>query len=255
MGEPSNRRVRLSASRRLACDAMYFSQKVPLVVLERRMHLAELVAARRASQPRPSWFAIFVKAYALVAARRSELRRSYLSLPWPRLYEHRHSVASMPIERQLGGEEVIAYVQIPCPEAQTIADLDAAIRRHKTEPIENISFFQTQLRISRLPQPLRRLIWWLGLNLIGPLRTYFYGTFGITAVSSFGAAALNILSPLSTTLTYGVFEPDGSLTVRLVFDHRVMDGANPSRALAELEEVLRGEVLAELAPPSLRRAA
>ena len=33
MGEPSNRRVRLSASRRLACDAMYFSQKVPLVVL------------------------------------------------------------------------------------------------------------------------------------------------------------------------------------------------------------------------------
>ena len=46
MVESINRHVPLSASRRLACDAMHFSQKVPLVVLERRMRLAELVQNR-----------------------------------------------------------------------------------------------------------------------------------------------------------------------------------------------------------------
>ena len=38
--------------------------------------------------PRPSWCAIFTKAYAVVAARYPELRRAYLKFPFPRLYEH-----------------------------------------------------------------------------------------------------------------------------------------------------------------------
>jgi hypothetical protein len=246
MAEPINRHVPLSLSRRLACDAMHFSQKVPLVVLERRMPLAGLAAARDGAQPRPSWFAVFMKAYGLVASRRPELRRSYLTLPWHRLYEHRHSVASLPVERQLGGEEVICYAQFPCPESQSIADLDASLRRHKVDPLEGISYFQTQLLVSRLPRPLRRLVWWLGLNLIGRTRATFYGTFGITAVGSLGGTLVNVLSPLTTTLSYGVVEPDGTVAVRLVFDHRVLDGANAARALAELEQVLLGEVLAEV---------
>lgn len=253
MGEARNRHVPLSLSRRLACDAMHFSQKVPLVVAERRLHLAALVAARQGALPRPSWFAVFMKAYALVAARRPELRRAYLALPWPRLYEHRQSVASLPVERRLGEEEVVFYAQFACPEGQSIADLDACLRRYKADPVETVSYFRTQLLISRLPRPLRRLIWWLGLNLIGRTRAYFYGTFGITAVSSLGATLVNVLAPLSTTLTYGVLDPDGSVAVRLVFDHRVLDGASAARALAELEQVLLGEVLAELrsgpAPP------
>jgi hypothetical protein len=253
MGEPRNRHVPLSLSRRLACDAMHFSQKVPLVVAERRLHLAALVAARQATLPRPSWFAVFMKAYALVAARRPELRRAYLTLPWPRLYEHRQSVASLAVERRFGEEEVVFYAQFLRPEGQSVADIDACLRRYKTDPVETVSYFRTQLRITRLPRPLRRLIWWLGLNLIGRTRTYFYGTFGITAVSSLGATLVNVLAPLSTTLTYGVLDPDGSVAVRLVFDHRVLDGASAARALAELEQVLLGEVLTELqsgrAPP------
>ena len=89
MAEPRDRHVPLSLCRRLACDAMHFSQKVPLVVVERRMRLARLVSARQGVEPRPSWFAVFMKAYGLVASRRPELRRSYLTLPWHRLYEHR----------------------------------------------------------------------------------------------------------------------------------------------------------------------
>jgi pyruvate/2-oxoglutarate dehydrogenase complex dihydrolipoamide acyltransferase (E2) component len=51
---------------------------------------------------------------------------------------------------------------------------------------------------------------------------------------------------LTTTLSYGQFAPDGSIDVRLFFDHRVMDGADPSAALVELERMLRGPILAEL---------
>jgi pyruvate/2-oxoglutarate dehydrogenase complex dihydrolipoamide acyltransferase (E2) component len=89
-------------------------------------------------------------------------------------------------------------------------------------------------------------MWWLGLNLWGRVRAYFYGTFGLTGVGAYGASALNLVSPLTTTLTYGVFESDGSVDVRLSFDHRVMDGASPARALAALEEVLNGAILEEL---------
>jgi hypothetical protein len=256
MAEPINRHVPLSLSRRLACDVMHFSQKIPLVVLERRLHIPGLAATRERAEPRPSWFALFMKAYGIVAAARPELRRSYLTLPWPRLYEHRHSVASIPVERQRGGDDVICYAQFPCPEGRSIADLDACLRRYKADPLAAVPYFQTQLLVSRLPRPLRRLVWWLGLNLFGRTRAYFYGTFGVTAVSSLGATLLTVLSPLTTTLTYGVVEADGSVAVRLVFDHRVLDGASAARALAELEQVLLGEVLAELqsAPAPLRRA-
>jgi hypothetical protein len=246
MSYPVDRTIALSPARRLACDVLHFAQKVPLVVLERRMRLADVARARAAIPTKPSWFAVFAKAYGVIAARRPVLRRSYLTLPWPRLFEHARNVAVMPIERRLRDENVILYVSLAEPERQTIQQLDARIRQHKSTALENDSFFQTQLWTSRLPRSLRRLLWWLGLNLLGRVRAYFYGTFGITSVSAFGSCLVTILPPLTTTLTYGVVEEDGSVMVRLCFDHRVMDGAEPARALADLEEVLNGEIVAEL---------
>lgn len=246
MSKPVNRTIWLSATRRLCCDVMYFSQRVPLVTIKRRMHLGKVAAARLTAEPRPSWFALFAKAYGIIAMRHAELRRSYMCLPWPRLFEHKHNYAVMPIERKRNGEDVIFYVPFRDPEKQSIQELDGVIRKHKDEPLNSISFFRTQLWTSRLPWPVRRLMWWLGFNLLGRVRAYFYGTFGITGIGAFGSSCVNVLSPLTTTVTYGVFEPDGRVTVRLIFDHRVMDGALPSRALAELEEVLNGEILEEL---------
>jgi hypothetical protein len=66
-------------------------------------------------------------------------------------------------------------------------------------------------------------------------------------VAPFGASSLHVLSPLTTTLNYGTFLPDGSLDVRLVYDHRVLDGATVARALGHLEEVLHGPIADELA--------
>jgi hypothetical protein len=102
------------------------------------------------------------------------------------------------------------------------------------------------LRISRLPRPLRRLVWAIGLYSDGACRGHFFGTFGISVVGSLGAAGLHILSPLTTTLNYGTFADDGGLDVRLTYDHRVLDGAPAARALADLEDVLHGDIRREL---------
>ncbi len=39
------------------------------------------------------------------------------------------------------------------------------------------------------------------------------------------AESLHPISPLTTTMTYGVIAADGSVNVRLIYDHRVLDGA------------------------------
>jgi pyruvate/2-oxoglutarate dehydrogenase complex dihydrolipoamide acyltransferase (E2) component len=51
---------------------------------------------------------------------------------------------------------------------------------------------------------------------------------------------------LTTTINYGPIEPDGSVDVRIVYDHRVLDGGTVARALDHLERILGCEILAEL---------
>ena len=112
--------------------------------------------------------------------------------------------------------------------------------------MESIGDYRRILLMNRFPRPLRRLLWWIGLNVWGRKRAAFLGTFGVTVYAGLGAASLHPLSLLTTTLNYGVIEPDGTVDVRLTYDHRVLDGATVARALAELERVLTHEILAEL---------
>jgi hypothetical protein len=72
------------------------------------------------------------------------------------------------------------------------------------------------------------------------------GTFGVTAASGPGAALLNVLAPLTTTLSYGRVSAGGAVEVRLTFDQRVLGSAAAAWALEDLERTLCGEVLAEL---------
>lgn len=241
--------VGLSPQRKFVCDLLHYARKVPSVPSQRRMHLADVIAARRGQSRRVSWCAIFIKAYALVAAARPELRRSYLPWPWPHLYEHPINVASFSLERTYQGEEGVFFAQVPRPETLSLAQLDALVRRYKTLPVETVPSFQRAMLLSRLPRPLRRAVWSLGLYSDGAVRSHFFGTFGISVVASLGAAGLHLLSPMTTTLNYGVFEPGGGLDVRLAYDHRVLDGAPAARALAALEDALHGEILAELLAP------
>lgn len=254
MRHPDDRTLALSLPRRLICDLVHFARRVPTVPVERRMRLGELVAARACAARRPAWCALFTKAYARVCERRPELRRSYLSVPYARLYQHALPVASVAVERSYAGEDAVFFASIRSPGRKAVRELDQELRRYKHAPIETISSFRRALRLARVPRPLRRFAWHIGLNCWGRKRAHYFGTFGVSVYAGLGAASLHPLSPLTTALNYGVIEADGSVDVRIVYDHRVLDGATVARALRDLETVLVTEIAEELRQPAFRQA-
>jgi hypothetical protein len=205
------------------------------------------MVARQTAAPRPSWCAIFTRAYALVAAQHAQLRRAYQAFPTPHLHEHQESVAAIAVERQYKGEDAVFFANLRFPDQRSLLEIEAKLRRSKEDPVESIASFRRGLLVSRLPRPLRRMIWWAGLNVFRKERARCFGTFGVTETGSFGANLLNVQSPLTTTLHYGVIDADGCVDVRLAFDHRVLDGGTAARAMAELEAVLLGQIVQELA--------
>lgn len=246
MPRSRGRSLKLSLGRSLVCDLLHFARKVPTVPVQRQMQLAEVRDARDSCRPRPSWCALFLKAYGIVASRTPEFRRAYLSFPWSRLYEHPLNVASVAVERELADEAAVLCAKINRPEQKSLLQLDAQLRHFKNAPVEELGHFRHQLRLTRWPRPVRRFLWWLTLDALGAVRAQKAGTFAVSVYAGLGAASLHPLTPLTTTLNYGVLQPDGSMEVRIIYDHRVMDGAIVARALAELERVLREEILSEL---------
>jgi hypothetical protein len=246
MADYHGRALPLSLPRRLIGDLLHFARQVPSIPVQRIINVALVRQARERLPQRPSWCVLFAKAFAIVAERSPELRRSYLSFPWGHLYEHAASVASVAIERSYRGESAVLFGHLRTPERRSLTELDAELRRFQREPVEEITSFQRALFISSLPLPLRRFAWWLVLKAWGRKRARFFGTFGVSVYSSSGAESLHPLSPLTVLLNYGVIQADGTVPVRIVYDHRVLDGSTVARALATLENVLNGEVLDEL---------
>jgi len=239
------RALPLSYPRRLVCDLMYFSMAVPRVTVQRRMNIAPLVAARHALPQRPSWTAIFTKGYALLADECVELRRAYLRYPVPHLYEYPESAAGIAHERDIDGERAVLQTVIKSPARKSIRRLSAAILDARTKPVEEIGAFRKSLRLARLPLLLRRLLMGLAINS-GRRRANDFGTFHLSVYSGLGAESFNPLSPVTTLLNYGPIDSDGGINVRILYDHRVMDGATVARALARFETILNGPVVDEL---------
>ena len=210
------------------------------------MNLAEVVAARKRLPQPPVWSLLLAKAFATVAARRPELRRTYLHLPWPHLWEADESVASIAVEREYRGEPGVFFGFLKEPDKRPLTDLGAELEEWKTLPIEEIYPFRRLLNFTRLPLPFRRFLWWYATSWSGAIKARNFGTFGVSLTGPGGATALNVISPLTTAINTGVMQDDGTVDVRMHFDHRVMDGMPAARAMAELEETLRTDIAAEL---------
>jgi hypothetical protein len=203
-----------------------------------------------ADQLRPPWPVVFAKAYALVAVASPALRRVYVKLPWPHLYELPQSVASIIIERDWphdgdSGEKALFLGRLKAPDAAALPDLATRLLAFKNAPIDSITEFRRALAIARLPLPLRLLLLWLSLN-IGRQVPNFIGNFAISALGSHGAAIVDTIPVWSSFLNYGPIAPDGGVDIYLSVDHRVMDGGPAARAIRALEAVLNGPVLEEL---------
>jgi hypothetical protein len=230
----------------LVGDLVHFGRKVPAVTVQRRMKIGKLADVRATLDVRPSWCVLFAKAFGITAHAFAPLRRAFVRWPWPRLYEHPFSIASVAVEREYQGEPGVFFGKIRAPETQSISELDEHLHRFKTEPIQNISCFRRGLFVSRMPLTVRRALWSMTLGWCGAKRAKRMGTFGVSVYSSLGAASLNPISPLTATVNYDVIQVDGTVDVRIVYDHRVMDGGTVARALAEMERVLNADLVEEL---------
>jgi hypothetical protein len=239
------RSIPLSPARRLVVDFLHFSQDIPLVSVQRHMHLERLVRARADRAGRPMWLAIFAKAYGLVSREFPELRRAYVKMPWPHLYEYPQAVGFLPLTGHHLGEESVFAVRIREPGAWRLADVNRKILDAKAAPVEEARKLRHLLAVARLPRLVRRPLQWLALNW-GRQRANYFGTFLIGGVSELGIESQHMLSPISNSLSFGVISKDGDVDVRMYWDHRVMDGVVVGKALAQLERTLNGVIADEL---------
>ena len=245
MPQPTCRKRALSLGRRSLCDYLHFSNKSQTAA-ERVMQLPDVVEARSAAIPRPSWGAIMTKAFALAARNHPEMRSAYFSFPWGHIGEYESQIASVIVGRRMGDEDMIFMAPLLSPENQSLQALDVHLRRYKEEPVESVRAFREAIRLGRLPKLLRRFLWWLCLNVLPRRRARHFGTFGVTTMSPYGAKTLELPSLWTAFLHYGSITPTGEVPVGLAFDHRVMDGAVVGYTLMEMEQVLHHEIVAEL---------
>jgi hypothetical protein len=236
---------KITLPRRLVLDLMHASMRVPFVSLSRPLNLRGLSEARAQAARPPGWAAIFVKAFALVAKEQPILRTLYVKWPMPAFYELPRSVAMVAIARFEDGEDCVLPQKVMAPDQMSLAEVDALIRHAKEAPIDQVPAFRKILRATRLPLPLRRLFWAVGLNF-GRQRANYFGSFGVTSVAAYGPGQLHAVSPGPFVLSYGVERPDQTIEVVLRWDHRVTDAAPMAKALNRLEQVLNGEISAEL---------
>jgi hypothetical protein len=235
----------VSLPRRHIIDLMHASRGVPFVSLSRTLKIRPLVEARNSAAQRPGWAAIFVKAFALVARDEPILRTLYAKWPRPSFYELPRSVAMVAIARVEDGEDCVLPERIAGPDALPLSEVHALIQHAKLAPIDDVPMFRKIMLATRLPLPLRRLIWMIGLNF-GRQRGNYFGSFTVTGVAAFGGGELHALSPGPYVLSFDVVEPDNSIHVVIRWDHRVTDAALIAKALTRLEQVLNTEISAEL---------
>lgn len=239
------RRLSLPPGRRIVADMAQLSIGSPRAILLGRINVREVRDARMRVMPRVAWPALFMKAYAIAAREVTELRRIYVKLPWPHIYELPSSVAALVVEREIAGKAGLLLARFRNPADTPLATLDAGIRTAKYGDIRANRAFVEALRLARLPMPLRRVLLWTGLN-IGRQVPRLFGTFAISVLGGQGATILDTIAVWPGFLSYGPIAPDGTVEIVISVDHRVIDGGPAARAIRLIGDALNGPLLAEL---------
>ncbi len=208
------------------------------------MNLHNVLTARKSAATRIGWPALFLKAFALVAARIPEFRQTWYRWPWAHLYQHPSSVAAMTMQRIVHDERWLFWVNVPNPHELTLTEIQTRLDWFQNSPVETA--FSKQWRLAHLPTPLRRLLWWLNINVASKARAKRLGTFFLSTLASRGAEIQVPPSIHTCCLTYGPLDENSVCRVTLAYDHRVMDGALVAEGLQLLEQILNTVIVDEL---------
>jgi hypothetical protein len=233
----------ISLARKFIIDFMHAS--VPHVTIKRTMNLERLVKARALQDNGPGWLPIIVKAFCIVARREPWLRTFYIAWPWPHFYEVPKSVAMIAIVRDDFERDATFILRVGAADEYSLTDLEAIIQRGRSLPLEDQPSMKRLLRLTRLPLPLRRLIWKVGLN-IGRQRANYLGTFGVTSLVALGSETVVARTPGPAFITYGFVRSDYTMELLFHWDHRIYDGVLAARVLRDLEDVLNTVITEEL---------
>jgi hypothetical protein len=152
------------------------------------------------------------------------------------------------VERQWQGENAVLMARIHRPEDTPLEQIGEHLRYFREADVWSVSSFRSTLRFGMLPSLLQKAVLWERLDRSGKRRVKHVGTFGISNYGMHGAESLHPIGPQTTVLTLSPIKTNGDVTVRIVYDHRVVDGATIARSLAHLDEVLHTAVLRELCP-------
>lgn len=224
---------------------VHFGKKTHAAGISGIVNVAAVAAARKQSQPLVGWTAIWIKAVALAGRDWPELRTAYLPYPWPRMYVHPHTVASVVVERTWNGSLAVFVDKLSNPEARSLAEIDTVCKALKKLPIESVGGFRHLIRITRLPLLVRRMLWSFALQWSGSVRAKYMGTFSVIALPARQFEVLQNWPPVST-LYFGTLEPNGEMTVQFIGDHRVMDAMSVYRMARAIEAIMNNDIVAEL---------
>jgi hypothetical protein len=228
----------------MMADYMWAASGIARVDVTRRVAFHDLIAARKKLRDPPSWTAIFVKGFAIVAAEVPELRRVYMTLPWPHFFEYADSTFVVGHERRIMDDIGVLPLRFYKPDIVPLGQLSDMIRRAAAAPIEETKLHRKLITVAQLPLLVRRLIWGLCLNV--PRLRRALGTCGVSSAARWETELGISRTPLPCLLSYGPADPHGNVNVRLSFDHRIFDGALAGRALARLDQVLSSSIIEEL---------
>ncbi len=238
------KRMRIPRSRRLTWDLLHFNRQIPLCAHDRKMDLSVVASSRQRCTVRISWPALFVKAYAQVAAEIPELRQTWYRWPWSHLYQHHSSTSAMTVHRVVRDQPWLFWGLIAEPEHLSLKQLQQQIDNFRDGPAKTV--FRQQWQLSGLPTMLRRLVWWWNLNMATAGRARRIGTFFLSTLSGRGVEIQLPPSVHTGCLTYGPLDAANCCRVTLAYDHRIMDGVLIADALQKLEHRLNHECAAEL---------
>ena len=209
---PIGRRIRLSVARRMIADFMWAGSNTGRVSVTRPVAFRDLMTARGDLGAAPSWTAIFVKGFALVAAEIPELRRVYLGLPWPHLYEYADSTVCIIHERWIMGDLGLLPLRFQKPDAVPMPQLSEMIRRAAAAPTEEARFHRKLIALARLPLLARRLILAVCMNV--PRLRREMGTYGVSSAARWRTDLGTSRTPQPCLLSYGPADADGNVVVR-----------------------------------------
>lgn len=239
-------RIKLSNGRRLVCDVVSLAKTFPAYGLIRDIDVRALTEIRKRIRPKPSWLVIMMKAYARIGCRIPQLRQHYVSFPWPHIYQHDVNMAMMVISREHEGEERLFFARFKSPEEESLTQLQERYNHFRTAPVTAIKQFRHQIQYARMPSVLRRLSWWLMINVWASRAPTHFGTWGVSLSTFMDTYGTLHLSPCTSTLGVDIVSRGGISRTLLTFDHRIFDALPACRVYAELVRELHGPIRKEL---------